>query len=243
MTYSRSKYLVVTLDYVMPLLLFFGSLIFTYIVFFSPLFTVKTIVCTQDFEPCNNPFILAEAETLKGKNIFLLNGNKFVNLLTTGDFQTRSGEIKKDLPTTLTISLQSVYPILALHVQGETRYATLDSNLSVLKLLENNPHVPVIELNSPLSLQIGHPIPDETFNKILRYSVSIIRGISDTSEIKISGDDLILTLNNGLQLVLTIHRDIAHQISALKAVLEDATIREGLRKVDVRFSQPVLIRD
>jgi len=227
----------------MPLLTFLGFFIFIYVAFFSPLFTVKNIVCTQDFEPCNNPFILAEADTLKGQNIFFLNSNNFIKLLTQGDFQTRSGEIKKILPNTLILSLQSVYPIMALHVEGETRFATLDSSLRIIRLLESNPNVPIIELSSPISLQIGQPVQDQSLVANITFAKDVVRRIPNIIRLVMQGDDLILTLSDKIVATLTIHREAEEQIDALKAVLGDATIREGLRKVDVRFAQPVLVKD
>lgn len=243
MTYSKTNYLVITASYLLPILTFVGSLALLYLAFFSPLFQIKQLECQQDYEPCINPFILAEIDHLKGQNIFLFNSVNFVRKITAGDFQTRDAQIKKKLPDTLRLSLQSVYPILAVQVTGENRLATIDSNLRVIKLTESSSHVPLVVLDTPFSFQIGRAIADDRLTKILEYSSSIVHSIPNITQVNVEGDNLTIQLDSRIVAVFTLHKSSSEQISALKAVLGDATIREGLRKVDVRFAQPVLVKD
>lgn len=243
MTYLKSKYVVITTDYLLPTLLFLCSLFVIYLLFFSSLFTVQTLACTQDFEPCNNPYILSEIDKLKGQNLFLLKTDQVIARLKSGDFQTRDGQIKKVLPTSLSFSLQSVYPVLALQISTDSRFVTLDSNLRVLKTTESNPNVPIIEVSKPLSFQIGKPVPDSELSQALPFVYEVARSLPKISRIVLSDQTITLKLASSPSVVMTPLRSASEQISALKAILEDATISEGVRQIDVRFAQPILAKD
>jgi hypothetical protein len=236
----KSKYFVAGLEYGVPLIVVAMVSSLIYISFYSEYFRLKNITCYQDFEPCTNPHLVAEVQKLQGENIFLLNTSSVLNHLISGDYLLRDGELHRQLPSTLTLELQSVYPVLALKVFGSEQFATLDPKLRVIRTSTLDPNVPTVMLDSPITLNISQPITDQRVVDVLQKSLLIAQSIPGIKLIKVEGDNLGIDLESGHHALFSSQRDIAEQVSALRSVLSDATITEGVAIIDVRFNQPVL---
>lgn len=236
----KSKYFVAGLEYGVPLVVVVIVCTLIYLAFYSSYFRLSNLSCSQDFEPCQNPHLLAEIEKLRGQNIFLINPSKVIAHLTSGDYLLREGQLERVLPNTLNLSLQSVYPVLAVKVSGTDRYATLDPSLRVIRLTTIDPNVPVVVINEQLTFTLAQPVTNEKIVPILQKSLIIAESIPGIKSLLVEGDNLSIELSSGHLAIFSIHRDIAEQVSALRSVLSDATITEGVAIIDVRFSQPVL---
>ncbi len=236
----KSKYFVAGLEYGIPIILVCAVATLIYVAFYSTYFQVTQIKCLQDFEACENPHLLAEIEKYKGENIFKLNPTHAIQHLTSGDYLIRGGTLSRQLPNQVTLNLQTVYPVIALKVAGTPTYATLDSGFRVIKFVNTYPNVPVVEFPSPITLTLAQPIADEKILILLKNALTISQAIPGTNTIGINGQDFSISLADGPRALLTSQRDITLQINALRSVLSDATITEGVAIIDVRFSQPVL---
>ncbi len=239
---QKSKYLVLTADYFMPFLIILGVIIGGYLMRYSPVFSVVTIECTLDYQICENRGVLAELDKLKGSNIFVVSDREIVKTLTSGDFTIREVTMRKSLPGTLKFELHSVYPVVAIQVEGNPNsWLVMDDQFRVIGQRQTDPNVPTVIIDSPLTLTLGKPPTDpsilESLNvtKIFKQESFAYKSLSlrDLETIQ-------LVLPNDKIALFTLNKEILPQLRALQTILADATILSGVGTIDVRFSQPVL---
>lgn len=238
---GKSKYLVITADYLLPFLIIIGVAFLFYFVAFSSFFKIKTVTCSLDYGECQDPSVLAELDKLKGQNIFTLTKDKLESKLTSGDFTIREVSIKKTLPDNLQVELQSVYPFAALKIDGDKTWVVLDPSFKVIATRLQDPNVPTVVINTPLTLVIGKPITDPLLLSALKLAGVITAAIPQVKSIALIDSNTIhLGLDNGLTGIFSPKGDEQKQLRSLQAVLSGSTITKGIKTIDVRFSQPVL---
>lgn len=239
---AKSKYLVITTDYLIP----FGIIVFIIAFFcfvaFSSFFKVKTLECTLDFTECTDPSVLSELEKLKGQNIFRLAEDSVIAKLTSGDFTIRTVDIQKTLPDTLKVELQSVYPVVALKVESDPSWVVLDDKFRVIARRDIDPNVATVIVTTPLTLTVGKVIPDEAILSTLKLALRLSSELIATKDIKLIDKNTIqITLrNDDLTVLFSPSQDELRQIRSLQAVLSGSTIIKDITTIDVRFIQPVL---
>lgn len=238
---SKSKYLVLTTDYLLPISVCLGVISLFYFILYSPFFNITTINCSLDYQDCQDPSLLIELNKLKGQNIFRLSTSSISSRLTSLDFTIRASIINKVLPGTLNFELQSVYPVVALKIGDDSTWVILDSLYRVIGTRSSNPNVPTLIITDPLTLTVGR-VPSDA---IIVQSLGLARRLSDelfslTSITLVDEDTIKLTLQDGKEAIFTPKKDEQTQLRALQAILKDATITKGVSTIDVRFSQPVL---
>lgn len=239
---QKSKYLVFTTDYFMPFLIILGVIIGGYLLRYSPIFNVTTIDCQLDYQVCENRGVLAELDKLKGLNIFVVSGKDIATKLTSGDFTIREVTMRKSLPGNLKFEIHSVYPTVAIQVEGNLdSWLVMDDQFRVIGPRSSDPNVPTLIVNNPLTLTIGKPPTDQAILDALNLT-KILKQESFTyqSLTLIDSDTIELTLENNRRAIFTLNKDILPQLRALQTILSDATILVGVATIDVRFSQPVL---
>lgn len=239
--YVRSKYLVITLDYLFPIFICFGVIALGYFALYSSFFQIKTVICTLDYEACLDPSVLAELNKLKGENIFTLSGDRLTQRLTSGDFTIRQATLKKELPGKVIIDLQSVYPVAALAMPGDPTWIILDQNHRVIGTRSSDPNVPTVIVPGPLTLAVGKPLSDD----LLIQSIQLARNLANElftikSITLVDADTIKLTLSDGVIAIFTPKKDLSEQLRSLQLILRDATITQGIKTIDVRFIRPVL---
>lgn len=240
-TPSRSKYLILTTQIIVPILTIFGALTLLYFLFFSPFFDIKNIQCELDFEPCQNTNILAELTKLNGSNIFLVDISGVSTKLTSADFTLRSLDYKKQLPNTLIFSLQSVYPTVALKVKNLDHFVAFDHKLKVIKEMTQDPNVPVLTVLTEQKLILGQPLEDPVLKQALLVTITIFKELNNVVSLELVDQfRLDLKLHNGVVVILSLEKDLNTQIRTLQALLAEATISKDIQTIDVRFLQPVL---
>jgi cell division septal protein FtsQ len=238
---GKSKYLVITADYILPFFLSALVIFLFYLAIFSPIFRVNQVTCTLDFGECSDPSVLAELDKLKGQNIFRLKPDGLRSKLTSGDFTIREVQMKKTLPDQVLIELQSVYPVAALQVLTDPTWVVLDPQFRVIATREDDPNVPTVIVPGPLSLTVGKPISDELLLHALKLSQRLSRELSSIKTITlIDANEIHIALDNGIMAILSPKLDETKQLKSLQAVLSGGTISKGIATIDVRFTQPVL---
>ncbi len=238
---TRSKYLIVTLDYLVPLLICLSLVFGIWYALATPYFQIKIVNCTLDFEPCKDPGLIAELDKLKGRNVFTLNPTKISARLTSGDFTIRQAEVIRKLPGEIEIKVQSVYPVVALKLARDDTWITFDATYRVIGPRETDPNVPTVIIQGPLTLTVGKPLNDETIQKALGLARTLSDQLFTVKTITlVDGDTINITLSSGVVAIFTPKKDELIQLETLQAVLADGTISGGVHEVDVRFSQPVL---
>jgi len=238
---SRSKYLVFTLDFLVPFTLIATLLLCGWAALYSPIFHISRIICTLDYTECEGGDLLAELERVKGQNIFRFNPDIFAARLTSADFTIREAKVVRVLPSSLVLTLHSVYPVVALKVSTDTDWIVLDDKLRVIRTISTDPNVPTVIVPGPLTLVVGKPPQDSS----IIHTLGLARKLADELfSIKavtlLDAETIQLTLEGNIRALLTPQKDELTQIRALQAVLSDATITTGVSVIDMRFARPVL---
>lgn len=238
---TRSKYLVITADYLIPIFICIGLALGFWLIRYTPYFQIKNVHCSLDFSPCTDPIVLAELEKIKGQNIFMFNPATIKSRLTSGDFTIRAAEVTRKLPGDVEVNLQSVYPVVALKIDGLDTWITFDATFRVIGTRPNDPNVPTVVVQGPITVTVGKKLTDETIQKSLNLARTLADQLFTVKTVTlVDADSINLTLENGLLAVFTPKKDVSVQLKVLQAVLADATILKGVHTIDVRFSQPVL---
>lgn len=237
----RSKYLVLTADYLLPFMIIAMVIGSVYILLYSNFFKITQITCNLDFEPCQNSAVLAELDKLKGQNIFKLQTQSISTVLTSGDYTIREAVFAKSLPGSLKVDLHSVYPVVALKIKDLDTWIALDSQYRVIKELSVNPNVPTVIVTGPLTLSMGKPVNDPLIKDALAMTDRLFKQLSSIKSVTLVDENrLDIELDSGKTAILTPKKDEAIQLRSLQAILQEVTISKGVRTIDVRFSQPVL---
>jgi cell division septal protein FtsQ len=238
---GRSKYLVLTADYFLPFLICLSVVLAGFLVRYSPIFMVKEVNCLLDYEPCKDRSLIAELDKLKDQNIFIVSEDRLSTRLTSGDFTIREVKLRKMLPDTLTVELQSVYPVVALQVATHPSWAVMDSEYKLIGTRTTDPNVPTVVVPGPLTLVMGKRPDDQMIIKGLDLALTLSEQHFTFKSLTLVDDDTVhIKIDDKLTAVFTPKKDELEQLRALQAILLDDTITKEVKTIDVRFSQPVL---
>lgn len=238
---SKSKYIVLTYDLILPLIIIFGIIGGIAVSLKSDLFAVKIIRCRVDYQDCPVGPVMAELEKYIGHNLLTVQTDELEQRLTAGDFTIREAVITKKLPDTLSVELQSVYPVAALRVEGvESEWIVFDSGYRVIGKRTSDPNVPTVLVKTAPTVHAGYRIDDPALVKALDYTLLIASEINSVTAVALEGDTLTLVLASGKTALLTTVKDSMAQIRTLQAILQANTMNSEVRTIDVRFSKPVL---
>ena len=238
---TRSKYLVITADYIVPTLITLGVIFLAYLTLYSPYFAITNVTCQLDFEPCENPAVIVEIDKLKGQNIFTLDTQSVTRRLTSGDFTIRQSEVSRTLPSSVQIDLQSVYPVVALQIAQDPNWVIMDDQFRVIAVRSEDPNVPTVIVPGPLTVVVGQSPTDPLILTSLKLALRLADELVTIKSLAlIDADTIELTLGDGKIAVFTPKKDELEQLRLLQVILEGATITKETRIIDVRFSRPVL---
>jgi len=238
---ARSKYLVFTADYLVPAFLVLSIATAWILAYRTSLFSISNYQCELDYQPCAGEALLSEIDKLVGKNLLTIDLSSVRARLLSGDFTLREVTITKIYPRTLSLSLLSAYPVVALELNGNAQqWVTLDDQYRVIAVRDANPNVPTLVVESLPPFQLGVTIEDQS----LLDSLSIVRSITDklisVQRLSLSGTTVSLELPGGVTALLTTTRDQDSQLHLLESVLADPALKNSYHLIDVRYDRPVL---
>lgn len=240
-TPTRSKYLVFTSEFFIPVVVSLVVIATGVFALKSPYFQVSTVACVLDYQECQDESLLSELGKLKGQNIFTLSAKQVTDRLTSGDFTIREAKLTRTLPSSVKLELQSVYPVVALRVKGDPTWIVLDEKLRVIATRTNDPNVPTVIVPGPLTLKIGKPLEDQTLSSSLKLALRLSDELFSVKTMTlVDANTLELGLEGNIVAIFSPKKDELTQLRTLQAVLADATIIEGMHIIDLRFAQPVL---
>lgn len=236
----NSKYLVITSDYVLPGLIIIAVFALIWLCFYSNFFKIARIECQIDYLPCENTSLETEIAKVEGVNIFRLDEKALKTKILSGEYTIRAVELKKFLPNRLLVSMQSVYPSLAVMQLGDNRYVTLDDKYRIISIREQNPNIATVVVPSLPVLQVGQILSSE-LNPVFKLTQRVTEQIPGVVSLTLRSDRaVVVTIDKNMQIVMSTQIDLDSQIRLLQAVLRDSTITKGKSEVDVRFAQPIL---
>ena len=238
---TRSKYLVITADYIIPFFIIIFGISLIYFLLFSRYFQITSISCSLDFATCQDAAVLSELDRLKGQNIFRLTKDKLSAKLTSGDFTISQVEMVKNLPSSLQISLLSVHPVSAISVKNHSTWIVLDQKYRVIAERSVDPNVPTVMILEPLTLTLGKPIADPKLIATLNLALRLAQELVSVKTLTLIDDNTVeISLTSGQTALFSPRLDETTQLKTLQSILADATILKGVSTIDVRFNRPVL---
>ncbi|GAB4027415.1 MAG: hypothetical protein Fur0011_5440 [Candidatus Microgenomates bacterium] len=239
---TPSKYFVATSQVLPPILVILFSLISLYALFFSSLFNITQVKCYQDFnESCQNSYVLAEANKSLSENLFLLDESELGGRIMRGDPTIRTIDYKKVLPGTLILQIQTVYPTLALGIEGNSSLLILDADFRIIKSTDADPNVPIVRYHKPLSLRIGERIGDDALRSQLSACLKIVGNIPGSKNCLVEDSALTVLLEDDkTNAIFTTQRNLDEQLSALHTIRSGVTISGSKPVIDVRYQQPII---
>lgn len=238
---TRSKYFVLTLDYLFPIFIILSVCALVWATVYSPFFQITTVTCVLDYQSCTDPIMLAELDKIKDQNIFRFNPSTLEKRLTSGDFTIKEAAITRELPGSVVVTLQSVYPVVALQIAGESSWVVLDDRFRVIGTHSSDPNVPTVILSSPTTLTVGRAPTDPALIQTLDLAKSLPAELVTIKSLTLRDPNtIVVVLPGGLQAIFTTQKDNLVQIKVLQAILKGATLTKDIHTVDVRFARPVL---
>ncbi len=237
----RSKYLVITADFIVPIAVTIAVAALWWIVFHTGTFAIRTIVCTSDGGQCKDTNLLAELAKYKGKNIFQVNTDALAYHLESADYMIKTAVVTRTLPGSLAVALQSVSPVVALQVAGQNEWMLFDGSLRLIGSTSTDPSIPTVLIQTPITLAVGKSANDGNLRTALEIAEKVGSAVPGVKDIAlVDAETIRLDLSSGQYALLTTGKPVDDQIRLLQAVLKDATIVQDARGIDVRFNQPVL---
>lgn len=240
---AKSKYWKVTSEIILPLLAIISLAGLFWAVFFSPLFTIKQVICVADWKPCENENILTELQRAKGANLFLYDSSPLTNKLKANNFLVKEVIVTKELPDRLVVTTQSVNPSAAVRVSSvDSTWIVCDEQGRVIRVTDANPNVPTVVVEHLPTVRVGQPIDDQNIIQALKVAI-VLRGsnlhYSDLA--LVDSMTIAVKLESGVSALLTTDKDIDPQVKALQQVLSDSTIKkESYNTIDVRFGGAII---
>lgn len=234
----RSKYLVITKEYLLPVLVTLGSVLTLYLVFFSPLFRIRQLTCVLDYAPCPESSLTVELNNYLGHNLFRLDSQALAALFVGSDSTIRQVEVSKRLPGELTVNFYSVYPSVAVRLESDPRFLVFDEQLRLIGVREQDPNVPVLLLATASTFQLGKRVEDE-----LVAPLEAVQALATSLPGVVRYEyqtHLTLTLDSGITVLLDPAANPSVTVSRLQAVLKDHTIMQEVSIIDLRFAQVVV---
>jgi len=239
---SPSKYLVLTVDYLLPGFFLLSFVLGYLLSFHTSFFYLSQLECRLDYKPCEPSHLTSELDKLKGQNLLTLSLDELEAKLMSGEYTLRLATITKHYPRTLTIDLFSTTPVIALQLQEEpTQWFVLDERLRLLSLTVDDPHLPTLRLDSLPPLQLGQAITDPVLSQVLTLAHQIVIDLPRVQTMTLGTDQtLTLVLSDGLTALLSPRGDLSSQLEVLKSLLTDPKVTNNYSLLDVRYSHPVL---
>lgn len=239
----RSKYLVLTTDYAIPLIVIAVVISTWFIATQTSAFTIRSITCKRGQDPCQDPAILSELDKYIGTNLLELREDNIQSTIIEGSKTVKSVVIVRRIPNSVEVSLVSTEPRVALKVESETSsWVILDDNLRVIRIQSQDPNLPTVLASQQHQVQIGQRINSEGVGRALELALEISEQFFTVKSIALEGDTVVLVLPGNKKALMTTRKETYDQLIILQAILADDAISQSAtyNTIDVRFDQPVL---
>lgn len=239
----RSKYLVLTTEYVIPLIIIAVAISSWFIATQTPVLSIRSISCIRDEAPCQDVSILSELDTYMGTNLLNLPEDQIRTTIIEGSRTVKTVEIIRRIPNSVQIILESTDPVVALKVESQfSKWVILDDNLRVIRVQSDDPSLPTVLANQTQEVQIGQRIDSERVQRALELALEISQQFFTVQSISLEGDTVVLLLPDNRKALITTRKQTYDQLIILQAILADDTILQSTNynTIDVRFDQPVL---
>jgi len=204
------------------------------VLFFSPLFKIKTIEFTQNQnclsqENLNSQFL--------GKIIFLVSPSNLENKLRSQYSCIKNLQIKKSFPHKLLIEIETDKPVVK--IEGSNLYLT-EGGLVIQG--PSSGQLPVLYLGQNSKPNLGQKVTDQTTISLLTLASQLAKSDFVVSSIRIIDPQTIAVYNpKDTVAIFSTQREITKQVDSLQQVISKAKIDAAkIAKIDLRFDKPVI---
>lgn len=238
---SRSKYLILTTEYLIPLFFLLLALLAYLALSYSSFFTLTKISCELDYQPCNNPVLTAELDRSLGESLFRFDQDQLKKRLLSGEFTLREVSLHKSYPHTLEIELLSTYPVVALQLsEVSQQWFALDSRFRLIAIRDSDPNVPTLVVDNLPPLQLSQSLEDDSLTSALNSVMQIAKEIPSATSYHLADNVFTLEFDNNLTAYLSLDKDLPSQLTTLQSLLADEAVITSYTIIDLRYYQPVL---
>ncbi len=207
--------------------------VFIYILFFSPIFVVKDVQCSQKHSVCDT----LQTE-LQGENIFLLDSNVIEKNWIEEYATIDNVFIHKRLPSFITLEIIQQESLYILVFDNEYLVINKDGNVVSTAQQADIPEI-FIEVNKDTIL-----IKDRVEDDMHNFFSTFIQSIEDShliySALIFKGTNEIRVQLRGVAEAIMKTENIESQVYALQYMLSHSTIEKQYRTIDMRFEKPIL---
>jgi cell division septal protein FtsQ len=208
------------------------------IIFLSPIFKVKNILCTADKFACDAAITGSLSRDLN-QNLLFLNTSSNKQEILYSYPQIAEVVIRRQLPDTLNVSLTLRQPVAVIEDKLQRRFL-VDKN-QMIYAEGNQEGLPVIKTQEAVVL--GEIAVSQEMGAVLRL-VQILQESSLTvkSITIISQEYLELALESGDTVYFNAQKDIAKEVDTLNYIFQHNTPNGGKKTqiIDLRFDDPIV---
>jgi len=230
----------------MKLILTLGILVLAggaaYVIGWSGIFEIKKISCLVDREKECSVEIRAELDKYLNKNLLTLRHSQIEKRVVTAERLAKSAKADLILPDSLKVNIVSRRALAAITTtENVSEQVEVDNDGVILGKSENGDELPRLVWPEIANWPIEKPVPQN----IVRAAV--ISGLAgDRFQVQGIGkveseSTMVITLNFGEKIFLSLAKDPVEQLRLLQVVLNQVRIEGKLiQEIDLRFDRPVI---
>lgn len=208
-----------------------------YLLFYSPIFTIKNFIVDKNFPTSINEHL----EQIKGKNIFLIKSSKIKADLLNNFPELTEISVIRGLPDSIKITYNERNPKMIWQTGG--RYFLVDENGIIFREIQGVTDLPLVKDNNDLAINIGsHVVSVNFINFVNELRPKLKEGMEfDHFEVNETTFQLDAITVSRLKLKFDTTRSIDSQLEALKKFLADRP-NEAEDYIDLRVEGKVFYR-
>ena len=206
---------------------------------FSDLFHIKKILCLHGESPCS-AVVEAELSKFMGKSILTFRADQLERTLRQADIAVESVDVKPKLPHTIQVKLSSRGSTITLSIATSSAVLYVDDQLVPFKLDETSQKPTQIISDKVKYLSLGEQIIDPVIVSAIRLNRELKDNFISFQNIEALDDRLQVLLKNNTLAIFTINSDFSKTVPSLQYILQEDTIGQRPKQIDLRFNKPVL---
>ncbi|MBI4999731.1 FtsQ-type POTRA domain-containing protein [Candidatus Gottesmanbacteria bacterium] len=203
----------------------------------SPMFLVRNIIITTDYDISANQELVKILERTKDQNIFLVNEKELAEKIKSTDIKIKEVRVQKRFPGKILVEIESRQALAAIP-SGE-KFFLVDKEGLVFAEEKEARSLPILNLGLQ-NIGVGSRI-DERNGKTALIILDSLKGKEEIVSITVISEEIQMQFREGSLVLFPVSDEINAKINALQMILKRLRI-EGRKpsKIDLRFEKPVV---
>lgn len=217
-------------------LILISLLISSYLVLKSPVFLVKNIIITTDYDISTNQELIRILEQVRGQNIFLVNKRQLGEKVESSDIKIKEVLIKKEFPGKLLVNIEKRQTLAA--IPWGDNFFLVDKEGLLFSQEQQIAGLPILNLGLQ-NIGVGSRIDEK--EKSILVILEALKGKEEIQSVSVGKEEIQIQLREGSLVLFTFSDEINTKINALQMILKRLRI-EGRKpsKIDLRFEKPIV---